>query len=252
VSTADGTARWKDIHGASLRVEDLASLADLRGRARLRVVAARIMPLEGAELFTRTGGQWYRLGEQLPAFGVPLGAPAAGLSLDRIVVPARISAERPERHLPARLAVRVVRDDAQRNRPAAAMRSSIDELAAWADWATSYRLSCLRGAWRALSPDAEGQAEALVLGDPGALPLLPFSTRFWGADLLVPLGFRVDPELPASAIRHIVGAGQDELVLMDEEGYELIAEQAFQPLTRSGIRLAREGARSGPEKGSPK
>jgi hypothetical protein len=271
VSTADGTARWKDIHGASLRVEDLASLADLRGRARLRVtvagdrawvwwqadsdvipelVAARIMPLEGAELFTRTGGQWYRLGEQLPAFGVPLGAPAAGLSLDRIVVPARISAERPERHLPARLAVRVVRDDSRMNRPAAAMRSSIDELAAWADWATSSRISRLRGAWRDHSPGAEGQAEALVLGDPGALPLLPGSTRFWGTDLLVPLGFRVDAQLPASAIRHIVGAGQDELVLMDEDGYERIAEKAFQPLTRSGIRLARAGARSGPEKGS--
>ena len=89
------TARWKDIQGASLRVEDLASLADLRGRAQMRVtvaegrawvwwqadsdvmpelVARRIMPLEGAELFTRTGGQWYRLGERLPAFGVPFGA----------------------------------------------------------------------------------------------------------------------------------------------------------------------------------
>jgi hypothetical protein len=91
-----------------------------------------------------------------------------------------------------------------------------------------------------------------VLGVPGTLPLLPGSARFWGADLLVPLGCRSDPELPASAIRHIVGAGQDELVLMDEKGYELIARKAFQPLTRSGIRLAREGARSGPEKGSPK
>ena len=42
------------------------------------VVARRIMPLEGAEMFTRTDGQWYRLGERLPAFGVPMGALAAG------------------------------------------------------------------------------------------------------------------------------------------------------------------------------
>jgi hypothetical protein len=273
VSTADITARWKDIRGASLRVEDLASLADLRGRAQIRVtvaggrawvwwqadsnvvpelVARRIMPLEGVELYTRTAGQWYRLGERLPAFGVPFDVAGAGASLDRIVVPAKISAERPAGNLPERLAVRVVPCDSRQNRPATALRASIDELAAWADWATSFRLSCLRAAWRAAAREEEGPSEALVLGDPGTLPLLPGSARFWGADLLVPLGFRSDPELPASAIRHIVGAGQDELVLMDEKGYELIARKAFQPLTRSGIRLAREGARSGPEKGSPK
>jgi hypothetical protein len=272
VSTGDKTARWKDIQGASLRLEDLASLADLRGRAQMWVtvagdrawvwwqtdsdevpdlVARRIMPLEGAELFTRSGGKWYRLGEQLPAFGVPLGAPAAGLSLDRVVIPARISAERPRSGLPERLAARVVRDNSGQNRPATAMRCSIDELAAWADWATSSRLSCLRGAWRALSPGAEGQAEALVVGDPGALPHLPGSTRFWGADLLIPLGFRTDPELPASAIRQIVGAGEDELVLMDEIGHELIAREALLPLTRTGIRLARERASCRRENGSP-
>jgi MoxR-vWA-beta-propeller ternary system domain bpX2 len=273
VSTADITARWKNIHGASVRVEDLASLADLRGRAQMRVtvaggrawvwwqadsdvmpelVARRIMPLEGAELFTRTGGQWYRLGERLPAFGVPLGALAAGVSLDRIVIPAKISAERPGPDLPDRLAIRVVRDDSRQNRPATAMRSSIDELAAWADWATSSQLSCLRGAWRVASPGEEGPSEALVLGDPGTLPLLPGCTRFWGANLLVPLGFRLEPELPAPAICQIVGSGQDDLVLMDENGHELIAREAFRPLTRTGIRLAREGARSGPEKRSPK
>ena len=104
----------------------------------------------------------------------------------------------------------------------------------------------------AADPGEEGPSEALVLGDPGTLPLLPGSTRFWGADLLVPLGFRVDPQLPASAVRHIVGAGQDDLVLMDEKGYELVAREAFKPLTRTAIRLAREGARSGPEKGSSK
>ena len=246
MSTGDKTAGWNDIQGACLRVEDLASLADLRGRAQMWVtvtgdrawvwwhadsdempdlVARRIMPLEGVELFTRTAGLWYRLGERLPAFGVPLGALAAGLSLDRIVIPARIAAERPRSGLPERLAARVVRDDSGQNRPATAMRASIDELAAWADWATSSRLSCLRGAWRALAPGAEVEAEALVVGEPGALPHLPRSRRFWGVDLLVPLGFRTDPELPASAIRQIVGAGQDELVLMDEIGHELIARK---------------------------
>jgi hypothetical protein len=273
VSTADKTARWKDIHGASVRVEDLASLADLRGRAQMRVtlaagrawiwwqadsdvtpdlVARRIMPLEGAELFTRRGGQWYRLGERLPAFGIPSGALVAGVSLDRIVIPAKISGERPAGNLPERMVVRVVPYDSPQHHPATAMRTSIDELADWADWATASQLSCLRGAWRSTASEEAGTAEALVLGDPGTLPLLRGSTRFWGADLLVPLGFRVDPELPATSIRQVVGAGQDDLVLMDQKGHELIAREAFEPLTRIGIRLAREGARSGPEKGSRK
>jgi MoxR-vWA-beta-propeller ternary system domain bpX2 len=273
VSTADRTARWKDIHGASLRVEDLASLADLRGRARMwvtvaegrawvwwqadsdvtpEVVARRIMPLEGAELFTRTGGQWYRLGERVPAFGVPLDAVAAGLSLDRIVVPAKITAERPVGNLPEPLVVCVVRCDSRQNHPATAMRSSIDELAAWADWATTSQLSCLRGAWLRASAGEAGTSEALVLGELGTLPLLPGSTRFWGVDLLVPLGFRVDPELPAPSIRHVFGAGQETLVMIDEKGHELIAREAFKPLTRTCIRLAREGARSGRAQGSPK
>ena len=112
------------------------------------------------------------------------------------------------------------------------------------------QLSSLRGAWRSASSRAAGTAEVLVLGEPGTLPLLPGSTRFWGADLLLPLGFRVDPELPAPAIRHVVGASQDDLVVMDENGHELIAREAFKPLTRTGIRLARDDARSGPANGS--
>jgi len=273
VSAADTTARWKDIQGASLRVEDLPSLADLRGRAQIRVtvaegrawvwwqadsdvmpelVARRIMPLEGAELFTRAGGQWYRLGAHLPEFGMPLGALEAGTPLERIVIPAKISAERPVGILPEPLVVRVVPFDSRQDRPATAMRCSIDELAAWADSATSSRLSRLEGVWRACSSGDENQSAVLVLGDPGTLPLLPRSTRFWGADLLVPLGFRLEPELPAPAVRHVVGAGKDDIVLMDEKGYELIARKAFKPLARSSIRLAQEGARCGPPKGSPK
>ena len=53
---------------------------------------------------------------------------------------------------------------------------------------------------------------------------------------------------PGSAIRHVVGASQDDLVVMDENGHELIVREAFKPLTRTGIRLARDDARSGPSK----
>ena len=47
----------------------------------------------------------------------------------------------------------------------------------------------------------------LVIGAPGTLPLLPESVRYWGSELLVPLGFRAEPDLPEAAIRGVAGAG---------------------------------------------
>ena len=72
----------------------------------------------------------------------------------------------------------------------------------------------------------------------GELPLLAESVRYCGTDLLVPVGFRADPELPEGAIRQVAGAGPGDLVVLDEGGIELIARDAFQPLSRAGIRLA--------------
>ena len=69
--------------------------------------------------------------------------------------------------------------------------------------------------------------------------------RFLGVHLLVPLGFRAYPELPERAFCHAVGAGPNDLIVLDDEGYELIPRDAFQPLSRAGIRLAGEGKMSG-------
>jgi len=108
---------------------------------------------------------------------------------------------------------------------------------------TSARLASLLAAWTA-GAGQPGQADVLVLGAPGSLPEVGSGRRFWGDDLLIPLGWRADPELPEPALRGAVGAGPDDLVVLDVAGAELIARAAFQPLSRAGIRLADRGGPS--------
>jgi hypothetical protein len=269
VKTTDVRPAWKEVRCASLRADDLCVLADLRGRVELRVLlvgdrvwvcwpadsemipevlVGRILPLEGVELFTERGGLWYRLGQHLPAFGVPFRDETDGVLLDRLLIPGKLMAQRPERRFGDALRAGLVRDEREASRPATALSCSLQVLFVWAEQATSSQFTSLRGAWWIPSDgekQAEADADAFVLGAAGNLPLLPESVRYWGTDLLIPVGFRADPDLPGGAFRRIVGADIGELVVLDEDGFELIARDAFQPLSRAGIRLAR-GCFSGP------
>jgi hypothetical protein len=262
VDTTDVKRDWKEIRCASLRMDDLRALADLRGRSGIRVMvvgdrawvcwradgemttevlAGRILPLEGVELFTERAGGWYRLGEHLPAFDVPFHTEDDGVGLDRLLIPGKLSAQRPSGGFADSLRVGLAADDRHEVRLASGMRCSLRAISVWAEAATSSQLGRLQGAWRPLAAGEEGDVEAFVLGEPGTLPHLPECVRYWGGDLLVPLGFRADPALPSGAIRGAVGAGEGDLVVIDEHGIELIARAVFQPLTRAGIRLASGG-----------
>ncbi len=77
------------------------------------------------------------------------------------------------------------------------------------------------------------------------LPASLGGSRFWGVDVMIPLGFRADPELSEAALRRLVGAGPDDLVVLDANGYERIPRGSFRPLSRAGIRLASAGIASG-------
>jgi MoxR-vWA-beta-propeller ternary system domain bpX2 len=276
VKNTDVTTAWKEVRCASMRADDLRVLADLRGRVELRVLLAgdrawlcwpadmemipevlvgRILPLEGVELFTERDGLWYRLGEHLPAFNVPFRDGVDGDLLDRLLIPGKLSAQRPERQFSDALCAGLVRDDREVFRPATALRCSLPVLCVWAEQATSFQLASLQGAWRVASDgekDEDAIADAFLLGAAGELPLLPESVRYWGTDLLIPVGFRADPDLPEGTFRRVVGAGPGDLVVLDEAGFELIARNAFKPLYRGGIRLARGGfSRPWPREGSP-
>jgi hypothetical protein len=81
------------------------------------------------------------------------------------------------------------------------------------------------------------------------LPALADGLRFWGSDVLIPLGYRAEPPLAERALRAAVGAGPDDVVVMDGDGPELIPRRAFRPLRRAGIRLARKVEAATPSTG---
>src|SRR5262245_1779024 len=81
------TASWKNVRRASIPLEALPALAEMRGRGEVRILVAgdvawvawetdsdvalemlvrRILPLAQAVLYTERDGRWYRLGERLP------------------------------------------------------------------------------------------------------------------------------------------------------------------------------------------
>ena len=207
--------------------------------------AARILPLEGVELFTERGGRWYRLGEHLPAFGVPFRDGEDGVALDRLLIPGKLSAQRPDGAIRGCVACRpgarraaegsagdgheVLASGAARSGPSRRLRPSF--------------LGC-KGPGGKPPDGAEGDAEAFVLGAPGKLPLLAGERAVLGEPIC---WFRWDSGLirsfPSGRFAGWSGPAQDDLVVLDEDGIELIARGAFKPLARAGIRLARGGFR---------
>jgi MoxR-vWA-beta-propeller ternary system domain bpX2 len=267
------TPRWQDVRCASIPVDDLSALADLRrepgirvtiadGRAWVcwddepgpsaeseatrRILVTRLLPRPGVEIFARSGGRWHRPGEHLPTFGVPVGDGSTGSSLDRVIVPAPMSVVRPGSDAPVPVPLRIVRDADGRPRPAAALRCRLSGLAGWAERAPSSWIESISGAWcPGPTRGGPGEAEVLLLGSAARLPAPADGLRYWGADVLIPIGYRAEPDLAQRALRGAVGAGPDVLVVLDADGPELVPRQAFQPMSRAGIRRALAGVPSG-------
>ncbi len=260
------TPRWQDVCCASIPAADLPVLADLRrlpgirlsvreDRAWIRwdadsdstrrVMIERLLPLPGVEMFARHDGHWYRPGESLPEFRIPIGDGSDGVPLERMIFPRPMTASAPEDTSPEPIALRVVRDARGLARPAAMVCCRLDRLAEWAEQETSARIASLMGTWVPGPHGGTELVEVLVLGDGGSLPASLGGTRYWGMDVMIPLGFRADPELSGSALRRLAGASPDDLVILEDAGYERIPRGAFRPLSRAGIRLARAGIVSG-------
>ncbi|MHB1560062.1 MAG: hypothetical protein ACYC61_21635 [Isosphaeraceae bacterium] len=274
--------RWPDIRCASIPVEGLKALADLRREPGLRVMVVgprawirweddsraangddssrpmppllrRLLALPGAEVFIPgTGGRWHRSGESLPAFHVPAAIGEAipgGSPLDSVVLPDRIHPEAPDRTPPAAVPLRLVRDDSGCPRPAMAQRCRLKALAGWADSVPSAWIEALTAAWTPSPSGDPGEAEVLLLGPAARLPFVPGGTRFWGATVLIPLGYCASPALGEPSLREAVAAGPDDLVVLDERGPELIPRGVFGRLSRASLRLALAQASSHPAPG---
>jgi hypothetical protein len=62
--------------------------------------------------------------------------------------------------------------------------------------------------------------------------------------LLAPLGFRHEPRLPEAFVLAATGVTPAELLVLDHDGAEAVALQAFSRLSRAGVRLAAREAGS--------
>jgi hypothetical protein len=186
-------------------------------------VLHRVLAIAGAEVFERRSGLWYRPGRHLPVFGVPAGTDARPLAGVLVPAPVEPLGEGVPSVVPVLL--RLERDD--RPRPATALRCAVGDLAAWLEMATRRQMAGLKAA---RSP----AGEVLVVGE--RLPPI-VGERFWGRTVLVPLGFRPEPDLGEEVLREALAAG-DDIIVLTEDGAERIAGGAFGRVTRAGARLA--------------
>jgi hypothetical protein len=69
------------------------------------------------------------------------------------------------------------------------------------------------------------------------LPLLEDGQRFWGHDVLIPLGYGPVPALPESALKEATGLDEQELLLWRPNVMEVIARTLLSRVTRAGLRL---------------
>jgi len=230
-----------DVCCASLPPESLAALAAVRELPEIRVALAdcrawvrwepgeervlrAVLPVAGVELYVRRDGRWHRHGHYLPEFDFP--AQLDERPLHQVLTPAPVRPVPPPSVQPRPVALALVPDD--RPRPTSELRCGLRELASWADTVPAPRLAALRAARR--------EGRVLLLGT--RLPPLTRGERFWGGPVLVPLGRRPDPDLPASAVRAALGIAADEVILLTDAGAEVISTSAFRPLTRAQVRLA--------------
>ena len=218
---------------------------DAESESTRQMMIERLLPLSGVEMFARHGGHWYRPGEHLPAFRVPIGDGSGGVSLERSPVP---QADDGIRARERRAGTAGAATGARRAESTPAGRRGVLPARSAGPLGRAGDLGADRVADGGLDPRPGRRAGA----GRGAgarrgrdAPGIAGRSRFWGMDVMIPLGFRADPELSESALRRLVGAGPDDLVVLDAAGYERIPRAAFRPLSRAGIRLAMVGLASG-------
>ena len=231
---------WREVCAARIPAAYATALAPVRDQPEVRVFHTRdtlwvrwppgrddvtrcLLPVPGVAFFLTRNGRWFRFGSRLPTSDIPPngnGEPVAAL-----IAPEKIEPVPPGSASFAPAMLGVVRGGGPH--VATALACDVAELRRWAETATTAELAAVQA--------ARSGTRVLLLG--GKLPAVPGATRYWGHDLLVPIGYRPEPDLPPAILREAVGAGEDDLVVLDDRGAEIIPRAAFEPPTRAGIRL---------------
>lgn len=237
--TVAETDPWLDVAAARLPLAHLDALAGVRDRADVRILveddrvwvkwaASRgdvlrgLVAVPGVQFLTTRDGEWFPFNRRIPvAEGPPLGEWDA---VSRHLHPQSLAWKRPDDDPLPGVALRIVRGEGPR--PTTALACDLTTLAGWADAATTLELS-------RVSASRSG-GRVLLRGE--RLPAIASAVRYWGDNVLIPLGFVAEPDLPASVIREAVGAAEIEIVVIDESGIEIVPADAFAPLTRAAVR----------------
>jgi hypothetical protein len=205
-----------------LRVQILNDRVWLRWPAGLEEILDVVLPIHGVQLFAYRAGNWYRPGRHLPVFDVP--DEGESVTLLHALSPAPVATQRRASRQTPSVLLRLVRDDKQRRTTALTCIGSA--LLKWAESATTRQLASVA--------IAVCKDRALLRGE--GLPLLAGATRYWGGDVLFPLGFRWEPQLPESAIHGVIGLQTNEIAIVHNEELEMISSDTLRPATRAGIR----------------
>jgi hypothetical protein len=230
---------------ARLPASSLGSLAGLRRVEEIQIVAdgdhawvfwessdsrvlAALLPITGVELFERKDDAWHRPGCSLPSF---LRAPdGERVPLSRAVTPQPFSSIQPGPSETPPSKLRLARNN--HPRPTTAALCPLSELGQWAELARSSEIEAIRGAF-------QGEV-ALLFG--ASLPPWPGAIRYWGHQVLVPIGFEPQPSLPEEALLGALGISGREVLRLVPMGVGLAVEaipfETFRPLSRAGVRLA--------------
>ncbi len=187
-------------------------------------VAGLLFALGGARLFSQREGRWYAWGRAIPAFDVP--GNLRYRPLEQVILPERVEPLAADSFAAKPMTLRLVPDDLAR--PTLAMRCSLSAFWTWAETMPA----CVLLRYRA----ALGGARLFVLGK--KLPWIEGSERFWGRRVLIPLGYRPDPNLSETSLRLLSGTADSNLLVLHDAGCETIPQDHFTPLTHAALRLA--------------
>ncbi|HZZ81756.1 MAG TPA: hypothetical protein VFE62_24860 [Gemmataceae bacterium] len=229
---------YADVCCASLTPECLPALAELRAVPGVTVLclperlwvrwqagAERVLQcvqaLPDAILYSYRDPHWYRLGAHLPTFDMPDAR--AYTPLHQVVFPAPVQPIGPGASDWAKANLSLHPDTLAR--ATTAMICQLSQLSAWADTVPSCRLHDLRG--------ARNGANILVIGE--RLPLVPDAQRLWGTSILLPLRFRLEPDLPEALVRGCLNLGEDEILLVLSAGMEVVRRADLTPLNRARL-----------------
>lgn len=200
----------------------------------LQAVAERLLAAKGVMFYARLEGNWSGVGHAMPAFELDLGGKF--VSLAQALTPQKLETElAPEQLRAAPLPLTLVTSDSPQ--PVSAALYEVSVLAAWAEMASTQTLESFSAA-------RQVNRVLLVGSNP---PWLTASVRLWGDRVLCPLGQRVEPALPESAICEALGLAAGDRAIFFGDEVDLVALAAFTPLSRAALRLCmREATHGGP------